>query len=207
MFDIKLFRVLLKIDPLLVFRKLSALFIMMMSFIMISACATYHVQETPLFDTDKQWALIPLQNFSQTPQASEKVSSVLFSILKTKGFENLVLAEFNQENHPILGKIPKKSPEESMQWAKDRQVDYMFTGSVEEWRYKSGLNGEPAVSITLQIIDVHSDDVIWTATGARTGWGRESASMTTRRVIDHLLKKVSMPEKSHRSLEEKTASS
>ena len=36
-----------------------------------------------------------------------------------------------------------------MQWLNTQQADYVLSGSIEEWRYKAGLDGEPVVALTL----------------------------------------------------------
>lgn len=57
---------------------------------------------------------------------------------------------------------------------------------MEEWRYKSGLDGEPAVGITLEIRNADDNRVVWSGTSARTGWGRESLSVAAHKVLDEL---------------------
>ena len=47
-----------------------------------------------------------------------------------------------------------KRQQEALDWARERQARYALTGAVDEWRYKVGVDGEPAAGVTLQIIDV-----------------------------------------------------
>ncbi|MNP78015.1 hypothetical protein D3C76_1755480 [compost metagenome] len=63
----------------------------------------------------------------------------------------------------------------------------MLTGSVEEWQYKSGLDGEPAVGISLRVVEVSSGRVLWSKSGARAGWSRESLAGTAQQVIETLV--------------------
>lgn len=58
---------------------------------------------------------------------------------------------------------------------------------MSEWRYKVGVDGEPAVGITLQVIDVPSGNVIWSATGSRTGWSRDAVSAVAQKLLRELL--------------------
>jgi hypothetical protein len=74
-----------------------------------------------------------------------------------------------------------------LRWANQQNLRYAVTGSVDEWRYKSGLDGEPAVGITLNIVDLQTQEVIWTSTGARSGWGREGVAMAARTLLSDLL--------------------
>ena len=69
-------------------------------------------------------------------------------------------------------------------------------GSVEEWRYKVGVDGEPAVGITLQLIDLPSGAVIWTASGSKTGWSREGLTATAQKLLVELTAPLSTRQRS-----------
>lgn len=56
-----------------------------------------------------------------------------------------------------------------------------------EWRYKSGMDGEPAVGMTLEIVDIESGRGIWSAGGARTGWYWDAVSGVAQKLIRKLL--------------------
>ena len=58
---------------------------------------------------------------------------------------------------------------------------------MEEWRYKTGVDGEPVVGLTLELIDVQSGQVVWSATGARSGWSRSSLSSVATSLIGSVL--------------------
>ena len=58
---------------------------------------------------------------------------------------------------------------------------------MDEWRYKVGVDGEPAAGVTLQIIDVASGDILWSGTGGKSGWSREALSAVAQKLIRDLL--------------------
>lgn len=139
------------------------------------------------FSSSSKYGMLPLLNVSQTPMAAERVETILAALLRSKGIENLSV-------YPVLTKSSildvldnSKKIRLAKDWASKEDFQYLVTGSVEEWRYKSGLDGEPAVGITLQVLDAKSSKVLWTATGARSGWGREAASMTAHRLLSDLI--------------------
>ena len=74
-----------------------------------------------------------------------------------------------------------------MSLARATGIHYGVTGSVVEWRYKSGLDGEPAVGIAMHVIDIHSGDTVWSGSFSRSGWSRESLAGTGQKVIDKLV--------------------
>jgi len=58
---------------------------------------------------------------------------------------------------------------------------------VEEWRYKVGVDGEPAAGVTLQILDVATGDILWSGSGGQSGWSREALSAVAQKLIRKLL--------------------
>jgi nucleotide-binding universal stress UspA family protein len=81
----------------------------------------------------------------------------------------------------------RKQQEEAQAWARQQGARYALTGTVEEWRYKVGVDGEPAAGVTLQIVDVGSGDMLWSATGGKSGWSREALSAVAQQLIRNLL--------------------
>ena len=58
---------------------------------------------------------------------------------------------------------------------------------MEEWRYKVGVDGEPAVGMMLQITDLKSGQVVWSGSGGKTGYSRESLSGTAQKLLNQML--------------------
>ena len=83
---------------------------------------------------------------------------------------------------------------EATNWAKQQGVRYALTGNVDEWRYKVGIDGEPAVGITLQLLDVQSGAVVWSGVAAGTGWSRDGLSAVAQKLIKEMLVKAKLPQ-------------
>lgn len=154
-----------------------------------SGCAVSHVRPSPELPATARWVVLPIQNRSETPLAGERVESMVRTLLQARGLA-------------ALGQYPAGSPDEqdlaaeiddnvrldrAIRWARAEGYSYGITGSVEEWRYKDGADAEPAVAVSLRIIELTSDRVLWAATAARTGWGRSSASGTALNVLETLV--------------------
>ena len=69
---------------------------------------------------------------------------------------------------------------------------YGVTGSVEEWRYRSGIDGEPAIGLTVEVIDIATGKVLWSGTGSRAGWGREVLTGTAQKLLSSILQEMEM---------------
>jgi hypothetical protein len=74
-----------------------------------------------------------------------------------------------------------------MDWAKEQGARYAVTGTVDEWRYKVGVDGEPAVGVALQIVEIDGGKVVWSGVGGQSGWSRESLSGVAQELIKSLL--------------------
>lgn len=163
--------------------------------ILVSACSTidyHHTQAT--LDRRAQWLLLPLVNHSETPQAGQRAAAVAELLLRRAGIDQLVrypstaLDDAADADDERIG-------QEALTWAKQQTARYAITGSVEEWRYKSGLDAEPAVALHLQVIELTSGQVVWSAGGAKTGWGRESVSVLGQQLLRELL--ATLPPTTH----------
>ena len=136
----------------------------------LSACAVVDSGRAPATSASDAWVVLPIVNYTETPQAGLRAETIATSILKARGFTNL-----------------KQYPARALDWARGEKARYALTGAVDEWRYKVGVDGEPAVGITLQVIDVQSGNVIWSAAGSRTGWSRDAVSAVAQKLLRELL--------------------
>lgn len=157
--------------------------------LIIAGCSVIQSQEGTPIPEDGRFAVLPLINLSQTPQAGDQAASVLAAILRAKGSDEVTLYLPNDLN-PLLYESNERQ-QTALQSARNDDAEYLFSGTVEEWRYKSGLDGEPAVGVTLEVRRADDNRIIWSGTAARSGWGRESLSVAAHKVLDELV--IAMP--------------
>lgn len=81
----------------------------------------------------------------------------------------------------------RRQQEAALTWAREQGARYALGGSVDEWRYKVGVDGEPAAGVALSIIDVTSGDTVWSGVGGKSGWSRESLSGVAQQLMRDLL--------------------
>jgi hypothetical protein len=134
-----------------------------------------------------RWALLPVQNHSETPQAGERVEAILETLLRKGGVTQLDHYPAQKEGDAQLFTSDRQRYEAALDWARGSKYDYAVTGSVEEWRYKSGLDGEPAIGISMRVVELSSGKVLWAATGTQTGSGTENASGTALKLLDRMV--------------------
>lgn len=153
--------------------------------LLVISCTTYTGPGSPALPRAAQWGLVPMVNYSQTPQAGERSEQILVSSLNRKGLQPRLYPHVTQGELALVDDRERLA--EALRWARQQRLDYVVSGSVEEWQYKNGLDGEPAVGISLRVIDPATGQVLWSKSGARAGWSRESLSGAAQKVIDSLV--------------------
>lgn len=155
----------------------------------LGACA---IQSLPprafAIDAQETLAVLPLHNATEAAYADRRAQAILLSLLQQRGLKTTLYPQPATDN-PLQASLPL-SPSEALQWARREGAAWAITGTVTEWRYKSGVDGEPAVGLTLQLIEVRSGEVVWSATGARTGWGYQALAAVGQAQIEELLRGV-----------------
>lgn len=165
--------------------KLGILFLVMA----LSSCAVLDQQSDPKpLDRNAKWALLPIVNHTDVPQAGLRAEAITEVLLRTRGIVNLrrYPAAINQDS--LFEPAERKAVADALNWAREQGVRYAVTGAVDEWHYKVGIDGEPAVGMTLQIVDLKdSDRVVWSAAGSKSGWSRDALSAVAQKLIKNML--------------------
>lgn len=121
-------------------------------------------------------AMLPVANFTDVPQAGLRVEALLESALRQSGLRQLVVYPPALNPESLFEPSERKAQAEAEKWAKAQGMRYVVTAAVNEWRYKVGVDGEPAVGMMLQVKDLSSDQVVYSSAGGRTGGSREALS-------------------------------
>jgi len=158
---------------------------------LLGACSTVDVSSGPGFSAGDGLAVLPIANYTETPEAGQRARSIAQSILYQKGFTSLQHYPQDETTDLLMATSSDRMQQQALAWARDTGARYALTGSVQEWRYKVGLDGEPVVGLTLNLIDVSSATVVWSATGSRSGWSRSSLAGVGQTLIKEMLDPLS----------------
>ena len=140
-----------------------------------------------VMDPGAKWALLPLANNTDTPQAGLSAEAMVAHQLRRRGITQLQQYPAALSRDSLFEPTERKVTEAAQQWARGQGVQFVVLGSVEEWRYKVGIDGEPAVGISLQVLDLQSGQVRWSGSAAKSGWSREALSALAQSVLTELL--------------------
>ena len=138
---------------------------------------------------DAKFAVLPLSNATDVPLVERRAQAITVSLLQQKGLREVVVYPQKSTDNPLEAE-PAASATQALAWAKQQGARYALSGTVTEWRYKTGVDSEPAVGITLQVTDVPTGQVVWSASGGRSGWGYQALAAVGQSQIESLLRGI-----------------
>ena len=156
-----------------------------------SGCQSARVQTgAAAIPENEDIIMLPFLNRSETPLAGERAESIALSVLRERGIVRLQIYQPEPEPNglPVLDDVKRLNT--ATEQAIEQGMRYAISGSVEEWRYKSGLDGEPAVGLSLRLVELSSGRILWSGSAARSGWSRESLSGTAQKVLEELASRM-----------------
>ena len=130
-------------------------------------------------------AVLPLENYTESPMAGIKASSMAAAILSARGVR--VADRFSGLQERPMQEAELKRVIAELAAA---NVAYSLTGSVNEWKYKAGLDGEPTVSLTLRLFDNRSGEQVWSSVASRTGSASDSTAVLAQKLLDKALSEL-----------------
>ncbi len=160
----------------------------MLVFLLLGGCAVIDVNHSAPLDPSQRFMLLPIENYSEMPQAGEKIEALLTTMLRARRLPVEIYPPKFEDGLPDLDE--SRRFHRGLDGARASGAKYGVTGSVIEWRYKSGLDGDPAVSVTLRVVDIKSGAVVWSASGSRSGWGGDSLGGVAQVLLRELVARM-----------------
>ncbi len=158
-----------------------------LAFVALAACSAIDTGTAPVLEQQASWVVLPFANHTETPLAGSRAEAIAQALLHAQGVGKVQRYVPDTQQEALFDTGDSKRQQEALAWARQQQARYALTGAVDEWRYKVGVDGEPAAGVTLQILDVASGDILWTGTGGKSGWSREALSAVAQKLIRELL--------------------
>lgn len=155
--------------------------------LMVTACGTVRQTGAPALSATDKVAVASIANFTETPDAGLSAGSIAVNVLRHNGVADVRIAPDDARRNPMFDTAARTSADGSLAWARSQQARYVLSGAVEEWRYKTGVDGEPVVGVTFELTDVSSGKVVWSGTGSRSGWSRSGLANVANALIGKVL--------------------
>ncbi|MGH8319991.1 MAG: penicillin-binding protein activator LpoB [Steroidobacteraceae bacterium] len=158
----------------------------------LSGCATTQFNSAPSPHPDRQalWCVLAPINSTPTPYAGERVQQQLAALLGAQGLTHVLLAPAPGDNGPLPIDNGTTGERQALDWARHHEARYALEGSVDEWDYKVGLDGQPAVGVTLRLLDLQSGEIIWSGVASASGDSREGLAVLSERTLSGLLERL-----------------
>jgi len=153
--------------------------------ILFLSCSSIVNKKIVQLPNNKSYAISSFWNYTETPMAGLRASSIVESVLAKEQIEIKSLIGGSADMETVKNKkIFLSSKKEE---AKRLGAEYFITGDVQEWRYKTGIDGEPVVSYSIKVIDLKDDKVIYSSIGAKSGWGHKSIGVVAQEIAKELI--------------------
>lgn len=151
--------------------------------IFMSGCGGVGVSSSKTISTvdkSQKMTIYAMNNYTDTPRAGMRAANIA---------EGILLADGYQIDSKIDSDSRKLTLDEKLSVAAKRGSRYIFVGGVSEWRYKTGIDGEPAISLQFKIIDTTTRVVKWSAVASDSSWGNDSIGTVAQDLITDMIKK------------------
>lgn len=154
---------------------------------LLAGCASVVSSSAPTLAAGDKIAILPIINLTQTPQAGERVEAIAESLLLADKKYSVKRYQGDADRDALFQPIDESVVQQAAGAARAQGMKFGLTGSVQEWRYKVGVDGEPAVGVSLKLVNLETGEVVWNATGNKTGWSRSSVSGVGQDLLRSLL--------------------
>ncbi len=160
--------------------------------LVLSGCATVQMNASPSPHPDRGalWCVLQPINNTSTPYAGGRVQQQLGALLGARGLRSVLLAPSFQGGGPLPIGANAKQQRQELAWAHRHAARYALLGSVDEWHYKIGLDGQPAVGFTLRLVDLRTGETVWSGVASASGSSREGLAVLSTRTLAALLKRL-----------------
>lgn len=161
-------------------------FILLFTFMFFGCSSIVNKSETTLPKNEK-YAISSFWNYTDTDMAGFRASTIVEGVISNKDIKLYSLIGGANKIKNIKNKesfISQKKEE-----ARKVGASYLITGDVQEWRYKTGIDGEPVVSYTVKIVDLRNNQTVFNAVGAKSGWGHKSIGVIAQEIAESLIPK------------------
>jgi hypothetical protein len=162
-------------------------FLVVLMAVLAAGCKIVDSGSVATIERNAKWVMLPVLNHTEVPQAGLRAEAITEALLRANGVNDLTRYPPTLNADTLFEPAERKVMAEAEKWARSQRARYAIYGAVDEWRYKVGIDGEPAVGVALHIMDLQSNAVVWTGVGGKSGWSRESLSGVAQKLIKELL--------------------
>ena len=88
----------------------------------VAGCSSFTSENSPDLPRNAQWGIVPMINYSQTPQAGERSEQILLSVLSSHGLQPRVYPTSTQGEQALMDDNERLTG--ALEWAREQKLDY-----------------------------------------------------------------------------------
>jgi len=81
-----------------------------------------------------------------------------------------------------------KPPLSQTDLARSVNATHILIGTVHEYRYKTDLDGDPAVGITMRLVDAETGETVWQGSSGNVGYAFASLTSAAQKAVRTLVR-------------------
>lgn len=139
---------------------------------------------------EARWVLLPFGDYGETPQAGERAEELVTSMMRVRWNVDVERYPVTKESAALVDLDERQRYEQALKWARDENFVYGISGSVQEWRYRSGSEGEAAVGLTLKVVNIKTGRPEWLAAASRSGFGAQTVSGVAEQLVRKMIGQI-----------------
>ena len=160
---------------------------LLISLFILTACSSIIHKKSNTLPSNKNYAIASFWNYTETPMAGLRAASIVESVLSQKNITLHSLIDGSDDIAEKEGKQKLFTLQKDL--AKSMGANYLITGNVQEWQYKTGIDAEPVVSYTIKVIDLSNNAIVFNGVGAKSAWGHKSIGVVAQEIAKELIPK------------------
>ena len=139
--------------------------------------------------------LPPFSNATDDEHAGRALTEITASVLLKQGLPLV-------QKEPILVKTRnEKAPGQDGLFAEaaaQMGATHLLVGTVHEYRYKTDLDGDPVVGISLRLIEAKTGETLWQGSSSKVKVFFASLTGTAQAAVEQLVEKMPLPTRNRR---------
>lgn len=163
-----------------------------LALVMVSCAPTVqHGSNSPVPIVGERVFLIPFDNATDHDFAGKAITELAGTALIQRGVQVVesIPAGDGEEN-------PPRNKHEYLAYAQKKGLAYAVTGVVQEYKYKTDLDGDPAVGATMKILSTRSGSTLWQGSGSNVGVGFSSLTSAAQHMVKRMVSTMPLSRKS-----------
>ncbi|TAL86542.1 MAG: penicillin-binding protein activator LpoB [Rhodanobacter sp.] len=172
--------------------RLGRLCLLLAGLALLGGCAStsFHAAPAPTLDPAATWVVAPLINNTATPYAGQRAARLIQALLAQRAGTQVLIAPTSADPSGLPIDNGQAAEKAARRFAVDKNARYLVSGSVDEWHYKIGLDGQPAVGFTVTVVDLGSGKTLWTGAASASGGSREGVAVLAQDTLDRLVTRL-----------------